>query len=421
MRWTRIVAVLMFPMFLGNAGKALAQSTDDSAERAKKVHTSMAEIGKFADEEVIWLDRIYALEQGFPPTEDMVLGQLSASSAQGGGQFELKGWVRRSDDLTRLADGIAARDGKIIVNSSRVDRSVPPYACSFDASVRPKSKSEIEYKGEQHDSASRDQKRLAEWRHRALPPDPVLARSLYQDWLRKLTVRTGFRRTTLVATVTGARREQFTRSSFSLTARARLGDLILFMYEFYSAGFLHQIRKLDVKPSRGSRDLQVALGIEALSLPTAESKDNLPNGAGSVLKFSKLSDYREPIVARDFFAYVQRLPANAPRPEKPADPADFVVVTGFTEVDGGTRVWIVDRVKSKRSVLSTGDSFAVGNVKGTVQAIRAKGEVVIEFEGHRRLLHAGDNLHGGVEIPDSQPNERKESANSTDSAPNRDN
>ena len=67
------------------------------------------------------------------------------------------------------------------------------------------------------------------------------------------------------------------------------------------------------------------------------------------------------------------LPANAPRPEKPADPADFVVVTGFTEVDGATRVWIEDRVKSKRSVLLTGDSFAVGNVKGTVQAFRGKG------------------------------------------------
>ncbi len=114
------------------------------------------------------------------------------------------------------------------------------------------------------------------------------------------------------------------------------------------------------------------------------------------------------------------LPANAPRPEKPADPADFVVVTGFTEVDGATRVWIEDRVKSKRSVLLTGDSFAVGNVKGTVQAFRAKGDVVIEFEGHRRLLHSGDNLHGGVEIPNSQPNEHKESANSTDPAPDRD-
>ena len=34
------------------------------------------------------------------------------------------------------------------------------------------------------DKAARDAKRLADWQRRALPPDPVLARSLYLDWLR---------------------------------------------------------------------------------------------------------------------------------------------------------------------------------------------------------------------------------------------
>ena len=322
----------------------------------------------------------------------------------------MKGWVRRSDDLTRLEDRFAAHDGKMLVRSSREDRTVAPYAFAFDANMESKTKSETENK-QQVDAASRDLKRLAEWQRRALPPDPVVARSLYQDWLRSLTDRARFRQAAIVANDAVAH-AQYTRIAFHLEARARMGDLIEFMYEFYSAGFLHQIRSLNIKPVRGSHDLTVSLGIEALSLPTAECKDHLPKDAGSVLKFSKLSDYREPLVARDFFAYDGPV-ATPPRPGKAADPADFVVVTGFTEVDGKSQVWIQDRTKGSVSGFSAGESFDVGNVKGKVQSIRPKGEVVVEVDGHRRLLQAGDNLRGGVEIQDAQPNQPKESGNST--------
>ena len=90
--------------------------------------------------------------------------------------------------------------------------------------------------------------------------------------------------------------------SFTLHAQAKLGELVQFMYEFYSAGFLHQIRKLDIKPNKNSRDLDVDLSIEALSLPTAASKTQLSKEAGHGLQLAKLADYRDPIVKRDFFA-----------------------------------------------------------------------------------------------------------------------
>ena len=124
-------------------------------------------------------------------------------------------------------------------------------------------------------------------------PTPSLARSLYQNWLRSLAARANFRGTKLASNDAGVRRDQFTRISFTLHAQAELGDLVKFMYEFYSAGFLHQIRKMDIKPNKSSRDLEVNLTIEALSLPTAESKERLPEQeAGHVLQLAKLSDYR---------------------------------------------------------------------------------------------------------------------------------
>ena len=113
-----------------------SKALDKEIDRAKKVRTNTAEIAKWADEDVIWLDRLYTLEQSFPAAEDAALGQLTTNSGPHGGQMELKGWVRRqTDDLTRLAEGVRAHGEKLVIKSSREDHSMPPYSCSFEASV----------------------------------------------------------------------------------------------------------------------------------------------------------------------------------------------------------------------------------------------------------------------------------------------
>jgi hypothetical protein len=112
-----------------------SKDMEKQIERAKKVRTSTAEIAKWADEDVIWLDRIFTLQQSLPPAEDAVLGQLTINSGPRGGQIELKGWVRRPDDIRRLEEGIRAHGERMSAKSSREDRSVPPYSCSFEASV----------------------------------------------------------------------------------------------------------------------------------------------------------------------------------------------------------------------------------------------------------------------------------------------
>ena len=110
-------------------------SLDDSIARAKRVRASAAEIAKWADEDVIWLDRIHALAQSLPPAEDAILGQLTIISGPRGGQIEVKGWVRRPDDIRRLEEGIRVQGDRMSAKSSREDHSVPPYSCSFEASV----------------------------------------------------------------------------------------------------------------------------------------------------------------------------------------------------------------------------------------------------------------------------------------------
>lgn len=258
------------------------------------------------------------------------------------------------------------------------------------------------------DKARRDAKHLADWQRRSLPPDPVSASSLYQNWLRDLAKHVNLQGYKLVANEV-VHRDQSTRVSFTLHAQAHLGELVQFLYEFYAAGYLHQIRNMDVKPSRNSSTLDLVLTIEAASLPKAESKKELPKlkESARVLQLKKdgvaatLADYRDPIVKRNFFANYVKPPEivinrRPPKPERPPPPrvdlADHAVVTGFTEVDGTPQVWLKDRITDKSWILGTGEGFTVGDVKGTVQTIDPEGEAIVDFGGHRRLLHKGDNL-----------------------------
>ncbi len=275
---------------------------------------------------------------------------------------------------------------------------------SFDQLIAERTKlaSDIENKQKLLQAASQDAKRLAQWQRRALPSDPVLARSLYQNWIRSLAARSNLRGTTLASNDVGTRRDQFTRISFKLRGRANLGDLVDFLYEFYSVGYLHQIRSMNIKPMPSSRELDVSMTIEALSLPLADSKNQLPKEAGQVLRLAKRSDYREPIESRNLFAAYTRPipPAPTVRREQSIDPGDYAFVTGFTEVDGTAKVWIKDRTGDKLLILGSGESFTVGRMSGKVETIQPDGEVIIEFDGRRCQLRNGDNLHGGVEIQD---------------------
>ena len=289
---------------------------------------------------------------------------------------------------------------------------------------RDKLTAEIADKQKQIEKADREAKRLADWQRRALPPDFQLARSKYQDWLRSLAASTNFRSSTLSSNDVGGRREheQFAKISFTLHAKAKLGDVVEFMYKFYSAGLLHQIHKMSVKPVQSSRDVEVSFSIEALSLPTAVSKTQLSKEAGRGLKFTNLADYRDPIVKRDFFAAYRPAPPDPPpRRRETIDPAQFTVVTGLVEVDGAAQVWLLDKMKGKQWKLRVGETYSVGSKKGTVEAIRPQEDATVEFDGQRRILRLGDDLRGGGEIQDTRPKPAREDDNSSDSDTDEDN
>lgn len=306
-------------------------------------------------------------------------------------------WQRREKILASIAGGLLVVAAGWFLLLSGDSRSAAQLR-----SERTRLEAEVTGKQNLLEDAARDAKRLAAWQRRALPSDRVVARSLYQNWLRGLANRVHFRQLNIESKEVESRRNMFTRVSFSLNGHVGLADLTQFLYEFYTAGHLHQIRQMDIKPLEGSRELDVNLTVEALSLPDADRQGQLSKEPGDGLRLAKLDDYREPIVKRNLFA-----PYSPPKParavvaedrEKLVDLAQYTFVTGFTEVDGFRQVWIQDRIAGKTWKLNEGADFQIGRFRGTVRTIAPSREVILDFDGHRRRFRDGENLRGGVEV-----------------------
>jgi hypothetical protein len=138
---------------------------------------------------------------------------------------------------------------------------------------------------------------------------------------------------------------------------------------------------------------------------SGERKDKLSEDTGKVLQSAKPSDYSDAIVKRNLFA-----PYSPLSPRSDFDLARYTDVTGIVEVDGQGQVWIHNRTDPANKVwkLSAGESFRIGPIQGSVKAfVPPRGPfdqtlVVINLDGRSRLFKQGDNLRGGVAVPEGQ-------------------
>lgn len=247
---------------------------------------------------------------------------------------------------------------------------------------------EVDKKEARIQTATHLARRLAEWQRRALPSDPAHARSLYQSWLRQLADRLKFRKLNVDSSGGQPRRDKSTLLSFTLHGRAALPKLVEFLHEFHSAGHLHQIRRMDIKPVENSPELDVRVSVEALSLPGADRKNELTKEHGKTLRLAKLSDYSTAIVARNLLG---------PPPGQPPDMAQTTFVTAILAADGRGEVWLVDKTSGKKWKLHEGERVQVGSLQGSVQSIGVR-DVTLDLGGRVCRYHCGDNLRGGEEV-----------------------
>ncbi len=244
--------------------------------------------------------------------------------------------------------------------------------------------------------ANEDAEKLAAWQRRSVPAE----QATYTDWLRKLATRFITQPFTLNPSAPEPHKGVYTKFTFTISGHATMGALTQFLYEFYKAGDLHQIRHLTIKPLQGQNPreplVDVSLIVEAFSLAGVDRKERTTEAGHGLQQGKTLADYQRPITSRQLFvAYVRR--------ERPGevDTAKYAFITGITVVDGKKSVWVQDRMAGRMLKLYEGEKFQIGDAHGVVRTI-ADDEVTVDFDGHRRLIRNGDNLRGGVEVKNTE-------------------
>ncbi|MCR4412266.1 MAG: hypothetical protein NUV77_07555 [Thermoguttaceae bacterium] len=243
-------------------------------------------------------------------------------------------------------------------------------------------------KKEQVEAALVAQTKLAEYRRRALPSDPQIARTAYQNWLLELADKVKLKRRKVDSSDGRELKGIYTNLPFTVRGEGTLEQLTQFLYEFYSAGHLHRIRRLSVKPIEKSSDLELTIVVEALSLPDADRRDQLASIPGQRLSRPDLGAYRKTIVERNLFAAYRPAPPAAPperRVEPPKsdafDPSKYAYVTAIVSgLDGQPRVWIKSRSNDENLRLRQGERFEIGPMKGTIARIGDR-HVEIQLDG----------------------------------------
>jgi len=242
------------------------------------------------------------------------------------------------------------------------------------------------------------QDRMADWNRRSLPLDVARAGSLYQNWLLELAGKAGFRQKKVDPGEVRARGEFFRQLPFTVRGQATLEELTAFLFDFYSAGHLHQIRRITLKPIEKSKDLDATITIEALVLPTADRKDQLSQQPAKRLALASVDEYRKAIAARNVLA-PYRPPVVAPpvrrEPEpKPFDASKHAYLNGIVvDPKGRVQAWITARTTGERFELHQGEKFRIGEFQATVVAINLR-DVELEVNGKRQTIPLGSNVRG---------------------------
>jgi hypothetical protein len=273
---------------------------------------------------------------------------------------------------------------------------------------------EVEEKREKVQRGIALQDRLAEWNRRALPADVDVARSKYQNWLTDLSNRIGFEDRTVNPGSGRSVPGVYNRVSFIVSGQGTLKQLTQWLFEFYSAGHLQQIRSLTVTPVAASDRFDLTIAVDALSLPGAvdeagqERRDLLVTEPSGRLA-DKLEAFTASIVQRNVFRpYSPPPPPAPPRVEAPPPPPPpafdhgrFTEITGIVEVNGRPQVWIFTRTTGKLLKLFEGDSFEVGATRGRIVHISIDPRnVESEVDGKRYLVAFGDTMADALELPE---------------------
>lgn len=229
-------------------------------------------------------------------------------------------------------------------------------------------------------------KQLVAWWSQSLPSDGEVARSLYQAWLLELVGHVGLANPNVDPGEPINRSGLYRVLPFTVRGRGTLGQLTKFLFEFYRAGHLHQVRALGITPLPKTDELTLSISIEALVLAGADRKDRLTTERSDRLASDGLEDYRV-IEQRNLFGV-----------GGPPEAIQYAVLTKVTYVDDRPEVTFTLQTTDEKIPVGVGDRLEIGSFRARVVEINGA-DVIIESDGQRWLLTLGDRLIDAYALP----------------------
>lgn len=277
-----------------------------------------------------------------------------------------------------------------------------------------KLKESIDKKENERRRQRRAQKQLAEMAKRSLPPDPVIAAQVFQNWLYETAASA--RLSSVV--VDKPRADNLKRESTyfvvhgQIKGQATLSQVCNLLYEFDRSGLLLKVASVRLEAPRRDPDpaLKVEISVDALALLASPSRKTLwvgddPPGPMPGTKLAELDSF-EPISMKNLFVRGYSGPPAPPAPPPTAPPpppaapstAEFTYLVALVGRNGVYNATLFDRSSNKESVLRIGTEFKAGGYEGKVVAIAERSITLLVGED-QFLLELGKNMKQMQKLP----------------------
>ena len=151
-------------------------------------------------------------------------------------------------------------------------------------------------------------KKLRDYESRSLPPQAALSRSLYQHWLLTKAHEAGFHDQVITPSTQRTVPDIYTQLTFTVNGKARYEQVVKFLDDIYRVDLLHRVSKLSLKPVKDSKELDVSITLDAVSVKTAPEAQELLDRPSKRLKLDSPEKYQLAIVGRNIFAPENRAP-----------------------------------------------------------------------------------------------------------------
>ena len=220
---------------------------------------------------------------------------------------------------------------------------------------------------------------LPELQERSLPRKLDLAKSEYQAWLLQLVSEIGLRAPAVNPKDAVNQKNLLHVLKFDVRGRGTLTQIADFLFQFYQAGHLHKITSMTLNPLQTSRQVDMSVSIEAISLSTATRDDQLTSRTSDQLASSNLKEYSA-LASRDLF--------NISGGNLVAQQTILTAITA--DVRGTWEAWF-SGPRGETKVVRAGEALVTVPFSAKLLGI-TENHVLISIEGDTRKLGIGRSL-----------------------------